>query len=197
MTAEATGHARNGWERLLVALNRILTFAERVLISVSALAVMAMMLIVVVDVFGRYAMNRPLFWSYDFIRLYLMPLVIILAFADTFRRDGHISVDLVYLQFGRTTRRVLRLLASVLIVASLAPIAWLAYFQAVRRYTNNVVISGSVLWPTWIPSFLLALGTFVLILRAVHDGIALATALLSRSEVVAGESEGRTEKPAT
>lgn len=183
----------NGWERLLAALGRWLSWGERALVSLSALAILAMMLIVVTDVFGRYAFSRPLPWSYDLIRLYLMPSIIVLALADTFRRDGHISVDLVYMSLPPIAKRILRLLASLVIVFALAPIAWLAYGQALRRYTNNVVISGSVLWPTWIPSALLAVGTFVLILRAAQDGVSLASALLRRSDAVPGESEGRTE----
>lgn len=184
---------QNGWERLLAAPSRALSVLERALISVSALAVFAMLLILVIDVLGRYVFNRPLPWSYDFIRLYLMPMVILLALADTHRRDGHISVDILYLKFGTIARRVVRLLASVLIAASLAPIAWLAYIQAVERFVNNTVISGSILWPTWIPSFLLVLGTSVLILRAIQDSVALASALARRSESVPGESDGRTD----
>lgn len=185
--------ALNGWERLLAALNRALSILERAFVSVSALAVLAMMMILVVDVFGRYMFSRPLPWSYDFIRLYLMPMVILLALADTFRRDGHIAVDLFYLRFSPIARRLVRLMASIMIAASLAPIAWLAYFQAVRRFTNNIVISGSILWPTWIPSFLLVLGTSLLILRAIQDAVSLASALARRSETVPGESDGRTE----
>lgn len=185
----------NGWERLLAALNRALSVLERALISVSALAVLAMMLILVIDVAGRYMFSRPLPWSYDFIRLYLMPMVILLALADTFRKDGHIAVDLFYLRFGTVARRLVRLLASIMIAASLAPIAWLAYFQAVRRFTNNTVISGSILWPTWIPYALLVMGTALLILRAIQDAVSLASALALRSETVPGESDGRTENP--
>jgi len=185
----------NGWERLLAALNRGVTLLERTLISVSAVAVLSMMIILVVDVFGRYMFSRPLPWSYDFIRLYLMPMVILLALADTFRKDGHIAVDLVYLQFGTVARRIVRLLASIMVAGSLMPIAWLAYLQAVRRFTNNTVVSGSILWPTWIPYALLVIGSALLIVRASLDCVALASALTHRSKAVPGESEGRSESP--
>lgn len=196
MTNNADNPAgQNGWGRLLAALNRAISALERALISVSAVAVLAMMVILVVDVAGRYMFSRPLPWSYDFIRLYLMPMVILLALADTFRRDGHIAVDLFYLRFSIVARRLVRLMASIMIAASLAPIAWLAYFQAVRRFTNNTVISGSILWPTWIPYALLVTGTALLILRAIQDAVSLASALALRSETVPGESDGRTDNP--
>lgn len=196
MTNNADNPAgQNGWGRLLAALNRAISALERALISISAVAVLAMMMILVVDVAGRYIFNRPLPWSYDFIRLYLMPMVILLALADTFRRDGHIAVDFLYLRFGVVARRLVRLLASIMIAASLAPIAWLAYFQAVRRFTNNTVISGSILWPTWIPYAVLVMGTALLILRAIQDAVSLASAHALRSETVPGESDGRTDNP--
>src|SRR3546814_5827562 len=52
------------------------------------------MLVIVVDVVMRYFFSAPLSWSYDLIGMYLVTLVFFLALADTFRRGGHIKVDL-------------------------------------------------------------------------------------------------------
>src|SRR3546814_8206686 len=55
---------------------------------------MLIMLVIVVDVVMRYFFSAPLSWSYDLIGMYLVTLVFFLALADTFRRGGHIKVDL-------------------------------------------------------------------------------------------------------
>ncbi len=181
----------SAWAPALLALHRSVSLVERGLVALAAVAVFAMMLVLVVDVGGRYLFNRPLAWSYDVISIYMLPLVVYLAIADAYRRNQHISVDLIYNSLGRTGKRLVRLLAAVIVVAVMSPIAWLAAGQAITRYENKVVISGSILWPTWIPALFLAAGAGLLIVRALVDGLALAAALAGDTETVAGESEDR------
>jgi len=184
---------KDGWVSILSALNRSVTRVERLMVACSAAGILAMMVILVVDVFGRYFFHKPLTWSYDIISIYLMPLLIFFALSDAFRKNQHISVDLLYANLAPTTQRALRLLAAILTAAVILPIAWLAFGQAVDRYVNDIVISGSILWPTWVPSLMLGLGTLLLIVRAVLDAVALVSALLSGSSDIPGESEARHE----
>lgn len=183
-----------GWAPILSALNLNLTRLESLLVGVAAAGIFAMMMILVVDVFGRYLFNRPLSWSYDFISIYLMPLVIFLALSDSFRKNHHLSVDIIYNSLTPLAQRALRVLVSVIIAAVITPIAWLAYGQAANRYANDVVIAGSVLWPTWIPSLIVAVGSTLLVLRALLDVLALVSAMVARSDDIPGESPERHER---
>jgi TRAP-type C4-dicarboxylate transport system permease small subunit len=175
----------------LLALNRGLSFIERGLVVVAAGSIFFMMLVLVVDVGGRYLFNRPLAWAYDIISIYLLPLIVYLAIADAYRRNQHISVDMLYNLMDQPKKRLVRLVSAIVVVGVMAPITWLAAGEAISRYQNDVVIAGSILWPTWIPAFFLALGGSLLVLRAILDGVALATALVSGSQTVAGESAER------
>lgn len=189
---EAAGkQAGRGRAPILSALNAAVTFAEGVAVRFSALGVLAMMVVVVIDVLGRYLFNSPLTWSYDLVSIYLMPFIMFLALSNTFRRNNHISVDILYANFGATMKRLSRFLTALIVLATVTPIAWLAYLQAVGRYASNSMIAGSILWPTWIPSAFLAAGTALLILRALLDGVALAAGLATRREDIPGESPER------
>lgn len=183
----------HGWAPTLSALNLNLTRVERLLVGISAAGIFAMMTILVVDVFGRYFFNRPLSWSYDFISIYLMPLVIFLALSDSFRKNHHLSVDLLYNSLSPLVRRALRLATSIIIALVIIPIAWLAFGQASDRYVNDVVIAGTVLWPTWIPSLIVAVGSALLVVRVIMDGLALIVAMAAGSPDIPGESPERHE----
>lgn len=175
----------------LLALNRGLSLLERGLVVAAAGSILFMMTVLVVDVGGRYLFNRPLAWAYDIISIYLLPLIVYLAIADAYRRNQHISVDLLYNIMGQGGKRLVRLLSAVVVVIVMSPIVWLASGEAISRYQNKVVIAGSILWPTWIPAFFLAMGCMLLILRALLDAIALIVAFANGSETVPGESEER------
>lgn len=194
MTAEphVTALSRSdGGAPALLALSRALSFLERVLVVASAASILFMMLVLVVDVGGRYLFNRPLSWAYDIISIYLLPLIVYLAIADAYRRNQHISVDMLYNLMDRRLKRLVRLLSAVVVIGVMAPITWLAAGEAITRYQNDIVIAGSILWPTWIPALFLAVGGVLLILRAALDGVALIMALLQGSDTVAGESAER------
>lgn len=183
--------AAEGGAPALLALNRALSLVERALVVVAAGSILLMMLVLVVDVGGRYLFNRPLAWAYDIISIYLLPLIVYLAIADAYRRNQHISVDMLYNLMDQQKKRVVRLFSAAVVIAVMAPITWLAAGEAITRYQNDVVIAGSILWPTWIPAFFLALGGVLLILRALLDGVALIVAIVQGSATVAGESEER------
>ena len=53
-------------------LQSALTGIERAVTSVAVICLFAIMLIVVADVFMRYAVNRPFSFTYDLVGLYLM-----------------------------------------------------------------------------------------------------------------------------
>lgn len=177
--------------KALPTLDRIVTFTERLLVHVSAAGIAAVMLIVVLDVGGRYLLNAPLLWSYDLISIYLFPAIFFLALSDTFRRNHHLAVDILYLRMSELTQRSLRLFGALVGAAVMAPVAWLAAGQTAERYAENSVIAGTILWPTWIASMVAALGVGLLVLRLALDAAALAAAIGRRSRDVPGESSER------
>ena len=188
--AAVNGRLDSGTPALLAA-NRWLSMFERSFAVVAAGSILFMMAVIVADVGGRYLFNRPLAWAYDIVSIYLLPLMVYLAIADAYRRNQHISVDLLYNLMDLPRKRLVRLVATIVVVIAMVPITWLATGEAVSRYRNDVVIAGSILWPTWIPAFFLAVGGALLILRAMLDGIALFMALLRGGATVPGESEER------
>jgi TRAP-type C4-dicarboxylate transport system permease small subunit len=149
------------------------------------------MLIVFLDVFLRYFFRSPFTWSYDLISLYLVPVLFFLVISETFKRNHHIAVDLLYLRFLETGKRIARLLIALLTIPIVWEIVTLSARDAIDGYRNNEVLSGAILWPTWIPLLVVVLGFGLLIVRLALDAIALIVALTFRTPEVVGESPPR------
>jgi TRAP-type C4-dicarboxylate transport system permease small subunit len=172
-------------------VNSALTLLETAAGIIAALAIFAIMAIVTVDVVLRYLFNAPLVWSYDLIGIFLVPLMFFFAVSLTFSSNHHIAVDIVYLRMSPATRRVARLAIAVLALAVFAPIAWLAAVGTLAKFQADEAISGTILWPTWIPSAFMFVGCLLLCLRFLGDAIALLIALATGASRVAGEAPDR------
>lgn len=181
----------SGLAPALLALDRGVTRIERLLVVIAAAAIFATMAIMVADVFGRYLFHRPLSWAYDVISIYMLPTIVFMALSDAFRKNHHLSVDILYNVASPVVQKLSRFLSSIVIAGVVLPIGWLAVLQAHDRYQHNTVIAGAILWPTWIPSLIVGLGAGLLVLRALLDGAALVVALVSGTKEVPGESPAR------
>jgi TRAP-type C4-dicarboxylate transport system permease small subunit len=172
-------------------LNQAVERLEWIGSQIAGLSIFAIMVIVFLDVFFRYLVRAPFSWSYDLITLYLVPVLFFLSLSDTFRRNHHVAVDLFYFRFRETGKRLARFTIALLSIPVLLEIISLSTADAVTGYRNNEVLSGAILWPTWIPLFIVILGFGLLVLRLVLDAVALGVALGTRAPEVTGESPPR------
>jgi TRAP-type C4-dicarboxylate transport system permease small subunit len=177
--------------RPLILANRLQSGLEAVLICITAVIMFLLMLLIVVDVGMRYTLNSPLGWSYDLIGMYIIPCIFFLALADTFRRNDHVAVDILYLKAPVGLRRGLRLVTALVGVAIFGVILVTAWQNTVEKYLGGDVIDGAVLWPTWISSSLVVLGAGAILLRLLLDALALLRALIAGGPHVPGESPVR------
>jgi TRAP-type C4-dicarboxylate transport system permease small subunit len=182
---------RSSISHALAQVNRTVEWLEGIGAYAAGLSILAVMLIVFLDVFLRYFFRSPFTWSYDLISLYLVPVLFFLVISETFKRNHHIAVDLLYLRFLETGKRIARLLIALLTIPIVWEIVTLSARDAIDGYRNNEVLSGAILWPTWIPLLVVVLGFGLLIVRLALDAIALIVALTFRTPEVVGESPPR------
>lgn len=163
----------------MLRLDRLTAAFEKAFLYLTGLGLMFIMLVIVVDVVMRYFFSAPLSWSYDLIGMYLVTLVFFLALADTFRRGGHIKVDL----FENLRRTKFFAVAEILgYCASLVFFALILkqmLESGVEGMLAGDVVDGAILWPTWPPYLLAALGVALLMLRialSVIDRLAVLAA---------------------
>lgn len=149
----------------MIRLDRLVNVIEKAFLCLTGAGLLVIMLVIVVDVVMRYILSSPLSWSYDLISMYLVTLVFFLALADTFRRGGHIKVDL----FERL--RGTRLLAFAEILSYCAALIFFSLIldrmmeSGLEAFLANDVVDGAIPWPTWPPYLFAGLGVGLLIVR--------------------------------
>ena len=113
----------------------------------AAVSLAAMMLVTVVDVVLRAAINRPIRGTLEIVEL-LLTCTFFLALPASFLREEHIVVDVVD---GLAPRRVplLRRIAGVLAVLVMALMAWQGGIAARDSYLFNDVTSDLALPRIW------------------------------------------------
>lgn len=137
----------------------------RVLEGIGALALVAVMLVVLVDVIGRNALDRPLPWGTELVEV-LMAVLIFAIYPVLAWRESHITVDLVPL--ARPLRSLQRLLAHLLGVALFGVMAWCVARQALRAADYgeaSPMLQLPTAWVLWGVSAMAAVTALAFLLR--------------------------------
>jgi len=159
--------------RIIALLDRALASIERLGVAVAAVAFAAMMIVTVVDVVGRYALNSPLTWSFDLITAYLLVAGFFLAISATQANRQHINIDLIARSLPPRLRAALLAPAFATAVVFVLVIAWAGTAGFLDAWNKNLVMDGVIPWPRWPTYLLVALGAGLLALRLTIDCLAL------------------------
>ncbi|MFC3227782.1 TRAP transporter small permease [Marinibaculum pumilum] len=149
------------------AAERPLVAVEAVLANMTSAATLAVMVIVVADVVGRYAFNQPIGWVYDLVSIYYINLVLYFMASETLRVRGHIALDLRLRFLPRPLWRGLQAIAWIAVAAAIAVSAWRVSADAVGSFTAGDVHPGLYEWPVWVEKAIVGLGLILLVCRIV------------------------------
>ncbi len=117
-------------ESALSKLDHKLMTIERGLALVSGLAVFSLMLLAVVSVTGRNAMNAPLPGYVDWIEQ-AMPLIAFMGISFVMREGGHIRMDIVVGQLRGRVLYIVEMITTLAVLLLMALLVWgtWAHFQ--------------------------------------------------------------------
>lgn len=101
----------------------VLRLLDRVLFVVIGLLLAAMVVDVTIQVFYRYVIQDPPTWTEELAR-YIFAWTIFLAVALAFGRGVHIVVDALVAAVPRVVRRVLLIVANLLVLGFLLVLVW-------------------------------------------------------------------------
>ncbi len=138
---------------------------------ISAVVLVALMVITVADVLGRWLLNRPVEGTYELTEL-AMVAIVFLALGAVVHHGGHISIGLVSERLPKRWQRALQIVVGLLSFLLLLVIAWQLYEYAGRLQRGSYITGRPILGLLQIPTYPLA---FV----AVAGILAYALAVLS------------------
>ena len=139
---------------LLSRLDRRLLGIEKFLALISGLAVFGLMLLAVISVSGRNAVNVPLPGYVDWIEQ-MMPLIAFLGISYVQRDGGHIRMDIVISRLHGRALWLFELLSVVLILVLMLALVWGSWAHFDRSFDfgapmwsrDSSIDIGIPIWP--------------------------------------------------
>lgn len=143
----------------------VLGALERALTVIAVVFMFVIMMLVVTDVFMRYALNSPFSFTYDLIGLYLLAGVFFFTVSDALREHVHVGVDILLSRFSPAGRRLSEIVTALVGLFVFVLICKVGLERAIENYEQQDVLAGAIPWPTWVSAALVPLGCGVLVLR--------------------------------
>jgi TRAP-type C4-dicarboxylate transport system permease small subunit len=138
---------------------------------ISALATFVMMALVVVNILGRYLLNKPVIGTLEFTES-LLVLIIFLSLALTQYDRGHIRVTLLTRCLPKAWTQTLNVFC---MLAGSAFFSWCSYAAwrfAAQSYSFNEQEWGTVVFPLWPVKLVVFAGILMLAIQFLLDAIA-------------------------
>jgi TRAP-type C4-dicarboxylate transport system permease small subunit len=127
-----------------------------------------MMLLVVVDVFMRYVMHRPLMVS-DELSAYMLVALAFLGFAYTWREKGHVRVEVLVSRLSPRAQDRVRLAGLILTFAFMLEMNRSAFKMIVYAHQMKMRSSTWMMFPLFWPQLTIFVGFVLLTLVLAAD----------------------------
>jgi TRAP-type C4-dicarboxylate transport system permease small subunit len=163
---------------MILRLERALDRIDWALSRVSAAMILATMVMIVCDVFGRYLWSHPLPWVYDVVSIYVINVVLYFTASEVLRTQSHIELDADFRFLPQRAWNILRAIAWLAVAAVLALITWVTFRSMLESWGKGEVHPGLYEWPVWVEKASVTLGLTLLTLRILvrcarfaHEGL--------------------------
>jgi TRAP-type C4-dicarboxylate transport system permease small subunit len=107
----------------LTRINAGLAMASRIMVYIASIGLFGMMIVVVIDVIGRYAFKHPLMGAYELVG-YLMAIAGPWAIAYSQVQKGHIRVDFLLKRFPHKGQAVITSTAYLIGATVFSVLCW-------------------------------------------------------------------------
>ena len=151
---------------------------EDLFVYVGLIGLFLMMLLTTFNAVGRYLFNAPIPGSYEITELYLMPMIVFLVASSLQRKEGNISVRIVYRTLSKTLQTYIDLLSRIITLVLYGIISVTAGLYAWDGYQRGWVTVGVVEFPVYLSWAILSVGFGTFCLRLMFQ--------ISKSEGIPG-----------
>jgi TRAP-type C4-dicarboxylate transport system permease small subunit len=170
---------------LLDGIFKVLGAIEKIVSTIAAAFMFAIMMIVFSDVIMRYVFNKPFSWAYDLISMYLMAGVFFLVLSEAYTSRAHVSVDILQQKFSPAMIRLSEIVTCIVGMIVFSLIAYLGFLRAVDSYQSADVMAGAIPWPMWPSIGLVPFGAGLITVRLATHLIAHLLSLATGRDMIA------------
>jgi TRAP-type C4-dicarboxylate transport system permease small subunit len=141
--------------------------AAKLLNYIAAGFLACMMILTAIDVFLRYAFDRPVPGSFEMTQ-FMMPIVIAFGFAYCALEKGHVKVELLTARLPKRAQAIMNSMASLIFLGMFLLISWQSWVRA-----KGMMDSGQTSLVLYIPVYpfvlAVAVGSAALCLVVMRD----------------------------
>lgn len=148
---------------------RLYTHVERLLFGCSALALVAMMLLVSADVVARYCFNSPLTFQFDLTSEYLMVIVATLSLPRSETRGAFIRLHVARRFLRPRAAGILDAVNNLVASGAFLGMAWFSGVRTFEKWDTGAAVFGVVDWPVWLSLIWVPIGCFMLAVRLASN----------------------------
>ena len=139
-----------------------------------------MMILITVDVTGRYLFNSPIPGTLEFTE-FLMVFVVFLSMAYVQMRQRHIRVELLTRRLPKRVEDGLAVVILVVAAVFFALLAWQSWLSAMSAFEYREASEGLIQIPIYPPKFAIPFGSAVMVVQLLRDMIARVRSLAASS----------------
>jgi TRAP-type C4-dicarboxylate transport system permease small subunit len=154
---------------ILPRIDAGLALASRIMVYIASVGLFGMMVVVVIDVVGRYVFKHPLLGAYELVG-YLMAIAGPWAIAYSQIQRGHIRVDFILKRFSRRGQAVITSISYSIGLAVFSVLSWrmvvLSQYYSSLKHGNTTDTMGIPIAPF---AIIVAIGLGMLALILVFD----------------------------
>jgi|GEM_PF-529977 len=147
---------------------KFLSKMEDIAVGLSALAVLALCVLVTTSVMGR-AFSLFIVPDHIIFSGELMVLLVALPWAAVARSHGHIAVEVFTNRLRASQRLWLAGLSALVGTAMILPLTFAAYQTFARSVERGSYFDGDLFWPEWPGRAMFALGFALLAIRLLYE----------------------------
>ena len=162
-------------------MNRLVSTVEKIAYwggYLSGWLVPIMMMLVVVDVFMRYVLHRPLMVSDEF-SAYMLVALSFLGLAYTWRQGGHVRIEIVVTRLSPRVYNWVRLIGLILTFIFMIELDRAAYKMIMYALKIHLRSSTWLMFPLFWPQLTVFIGfvllTLLLVIDIIRTGMKIRT----------------------
>jgi C4-dicarboxylate transporter DctQ subunit len=171
---------------MLRQAERGLQAIEKVMVVISWAVTLFITFMIVIDVFLRFAFNKPLPASWEISEV-VMPYIVFFALSRALAVGAHVQVTIVTTLFNRKGQRVCEIIATLICIIVCVPLTYWSWLHFWSAYRIGEEILAAIKIPWWLGKFAMPIGLGTFTLRYLFNLVNLF--VMDRMVVVDGEGD--------
>ncbi|MFS0823914.1 TRAP transporter small permease [Bacillus sp. 1P02SD] len=150
-------------------LNRIDTYLN----YISAAAIFVMMLLIVLDVALRAAINKPLVGVLEFTGEYLLVTIVFFGISYAYLHKEHVRVEIIVDRLSKSVQRILQLISNVIGIVVIAALGVTNFQKGLDMFERNIRSVSLLEYPLAPAYMIITVGIAMLIIRLLFETLTI------------------------